>query len=100
MLPRTAARVVERDREITAVVAALVGAAHAGEPTATVVTLTGPVGAGKSALARRVAAELQQRGVFETIEVLDAARLPSGRDATDGGSATLLVIDECDAVTV
>lgn len=98
MVSRMAPRLVGRDRELARVESALVAAARDREP-AVVVTITGGVGVGKTALARRVASQLAGRGVFDAVTWRDAGK--SAADAVDPGSASapLVVVDGGEAVT-
>ncbi len=102
MLREAAPRLVGREREVAAVTGALVRVARDDARIASVVAVVGPVGVGKSALARRVAAELEAQHVFDATVEVDASMDPGPaaiRDALDArrGAASLLVLlDGCD----
>src|SRR5687767_10341474 len=92
MLRDTAPRLVGRDREIAAVGSALARAARDDAPVASIVTIVGPVGVGKTAVARRVAAELRESGVFDGFVFSDASAIGPVTSA-----APLVILDGCDA---
>ena len=98
MASRMAPRLVGRDRELAMVEAALVATGRDPEP-ASVVTVVGAVGVGKTALASRVAATLEPRGVFERVTWRDAASLLVDDGSAGGGVAPLVVIDGCDGLS-
>jgi tetratricopeptide (TPR) repeat protein len=91
MLRETAPRLVGRDREVAAVASALARVVDDDVRGASIVTVVGPVGVGKTALARRVAAELRERGVFDAFVLLDASA-----EGSIASAASLVILDGCD----
>ncbi len=102
MLREAAPRLVGREREVAAVTGALVRAARDDARFASVVAVVGPVGVGKSALARRVAAELEAQDVFGAVVEIDAsmdvgpAAIRDALDARRGSASVLVLLDGCD----
>ena len=107
MHPVTAPRLVGRDREMAAVTAALLRAAG-DESASALITIVGPVGVGKSALARHAAMRLAQSGIVDGMVWLNPAspslRTTSLAPASARSDGTPLVVldgwDGCDAVEV
>lgn len=105
MSPRTAPRLIGRERELAAVADALTRSAR---DASALVTIVGPVGVGKSALATRVAADQLAGGAFGVALHVDASAASpalSLRQALDAASASrahvdtvLVVVDGCDDV--
>src|SRR5688500_6291652 len=102
MSPPTAPRLVGRASELAAITdARLRGGRDDGGRIPSIVTVAGPVGVGKSALAERVAADLGQGGAFDVVVRLDAgvavprAALRAALDARSakrGEAATLVLL--------